>query len=75
MENFDFTIRFQHTLSLDEVLTALSDIHSECVIGVGRPGIFLLDYSKEAESLEEAVEAAIADIKEALPHVNPRLVS
>lgn len=75
MENFDFTLRFQHTLPLDEVLEALSEIHSECIIGVGRPGIFLLDFSKEAESLEEAVETAIADIKKTLPHVNPRLVS
>src|SRR5690554_5826843 len=36
-------------------------------VGVGRPGRLALEFSREANSAEEAVRTALADVKSAVP--------
>lgn len=39
----------------------------DALIGVGRPGHIALEFTRHAGSIDEAVEAARADVLEALP--------
>lgn len=39
----------------------------DALVGVGQPGRLALEFSREAESAEEAVRTALADVKKAVP--------
>jgi hypothetical protein len=71
LSEYDFTLRFDTSevgLSPEECVERLAECGcDDALIGTGIPGRIALDFVRDAESAEEAVLGAIADVKTALP--------
>lgn len=66
-----FTLKYQ-LAEQDEDLDALVERLGaagcdDALVGVGQPGRLALEFSREADSAEEAVRTALADVKRAVP--------
>ena len=67
----DFDLRFRlegSALGGDDMAGRLAAAGCEdCVVGIGGPGRLGLHFTREADSMEAAVESALADVRRALP--------
>jgi predicted DNA-binding transcriptional regulator AlpA len=79
-----FTLKYQladHDSDPDALVERLGAAGcDDALVGVGQPGRLALEFSREADSAEEAVRTALADVKKAVPsarliEVSPDLVS
>lgn len=70
MTEYEFVLRFQLPADTDqpeEFLDALYEAGcDDAVVGVGLPGYISLDFSREANSAQEAVQSAIFDVQKAI---------
>ena len=68
---YDFDLRFRlegTALGGDEIVGRLAAAGCEdCLVGIERPGRLGLHFTREADSMAEAVERALADVRRALP--------
>ncbi|MDA0790804.1 MAG: DNA-binding protein [Proteobacteria bacterium] len=66
-----FTLKCQladHDSDLDALVERLGAAGcDDALVGVGQPGRLALEFSREADSAEEAVRTALADVKNAIP--------
>lgn len=66
-----FTLKYQladHDRDLDALVERLGAAGcDDALVGVGQPGRLALEFSREAESAEEAVRRALADVKSVVP--------
>ncbi|MBY5983037.1 DNA-binding protein [Halomonas sp. DP5Y7-2] len=66
-----FTLKYQlanHDSDLDALVERLGAAGcDDALVGVGQPGRLALEFSREADSAEEAVRTALADVKSAAP--------
>ena len=66
-----FTLKYQladHDSDLDALVERLGAAGcDDALVGVGQPGRLALEFSREADSAEEAVRTALADVKNAVP--------
>lgn len=78
-----FTLKYQvadHDSDLDALVERLGAAGcDDALVGVGQPGRLALEFSREADSAQEAVHSALADVKKAVPsasliEVSPDLV-
>ncbi|MEO1853063.1 DNA-binding protein [Chromohalobacter sp.] len=78
-----FTLKYQlagHDSDLDALVERLGTAGcDDALVGVGQPGRLALEFSREADSAEEAVRTALADVKNAISsarliEVSPDLV-
>lgn len=78
-----FTLKYQladHDSDTDVLVERLGAAGcDDALVGVGQPGRLALEFSREAESAEEAVRTALADVKRAISsarliEVSPDLV-
>jgi hypothetical protein len=71
MHNFDFMLNFtppHHGNSPESYLDALYEAGcSDAVVGVGFRGMIGLDFTRPAESAEEALRSAIRNVQTAIP--------
>lgn len=83
MADYEYTLRFSLPPSerdaddLDERLFAGGC--DDALIGIGRPGLLALDFTRRAASAREAMMSAVADVRRAVPgaeliEVSPDLV-
>jgi len=67
----DFDLRFRlegSALGGDDMAGRLAAAGCEdCVVGIGGPGRLGLHFTREADSMDAAVESALADVRRALP--------
>lgn len=67
----DFDLRFRlegSALGGDDMAGRLAAAGCEdCLVGIGQPGRLGLHFTREADSMEAAVESALADVRRALP--------
>lgn len=68
---FVFTLKYQlsdHDWNQDELVESLGAAGcDDALVGVGQPGRLALEFSREADSAEEAIRTALADVKNAVP--------
>ncbi len=68
---FTFILKYQladHDCDLDALVERLGAAGcDDALVGVGQPGRLALEFSREADSAEEAVRTALADVKSAIP--------
>jgi hypothetical protein len=68
---FKFTLVYQLSnddASLDEVVERLGEAGcDDALVGIGRPGRFAIEFTREAEDLGAAVARAQHDVKRAIP--------
>jgi len=78
-----FTLKYQlgeHDSDPDALVERLGAAGcDDALLGVGQPGRLALEFSREADSAEEAIHTALADVKKAIPsarliEVSPDLV-
>lgn len=79
-----FTLKYQladHGSDLDALVERLVGAFGcdDALVGVGQSGRLALEFSREADSAEEAIRSALADVKSAIPgarliEVSPDLV-
>ena len=66
-----FTLKYQlaeHDNDPDALVERLGAAGcDDALVGVGQPGRLALEFSREADSAEEAVHTALADVKSAIP--------
>jgi predicted DNA-binding transcriptional regulator AlpA len=66
-----FTLKYQlsdHDCDPDALVERLGAAGcDDALVGVGQPGRLALEFSREADSAEEAVRTALADVKSAVP--------
>ncbi|MFZ2290148.1 MAG: DNA-binding protein [Halopseudomonas yangmingensis] len=66
-----FTLKYQladHDSDLDALVERLGAAGcDDALVGVGQPGRLALEFSREADSAEEAVRTALSDVKNAIP--------
>ncbi len=82
MKTYDFVLKFAVPNELDMETQEARLFESGCddaMLGLGQKGRLALEFSREANSAEEAVISAIADVKRAIPdariiEVGPDLV-
>lgn len=71
MTNYVFTLRYQlaiDSFNQDELIERLAEAGcTDALVGLGKPGGITLEFSRKAESLRDARESTIADIKRAIP--------
>lgn len=71
MTNYTFTLRYQLAIdnaNQDELIERLADAGcTDALVGIGEPGCIALEFTRKAESLRDARESAIADVKRAIP--------
>jgi len=71
MEQYDFTLKFTLGRPDADPDTFIGSLMKEgcddALIGIGRPGRIALDFTREANSAEEAVLSALSDVKRAIP--------
>lgn len=71
MEQFDFTLKFalgRHDADPDAFVEPLMrEGCDDALIGVGKPGRIALNFTREADSAEEAVISALSAVKRAIP--------
>lgn len=80
---YSFTLKYQlaeHDGDPDALVERLGAAGcDDALVGVGLPGRLALEFSREADSAEEAIHTALADVKKAIPsarliEVSPDLV-
>lgn len=68
---YDFTLKFKlgtNDQGEDELMTRLGDAGcTDALVGLGLPGYVGLEFTREAESAEEAILSALEDVRRALP--------
>ena len=66
-----FTLKYQladHDKDVDALVERLGGAGcDDALVGVGQPGRLALEFAREAESAEEAVRTALANVKTAVP--------
>ena len=66
-----FTLKYQladHDSDLEAIVERLGASGcDDALVGIGQPGRLALEFSREADSAEEAVCTALADVKSAVP--------
>src|SRR5690554_7527518 len=66
-----FTLKYQladHDSNRDALVERLGATGcDDALVGLGQPGRFALEFSREADSAEEAVHSALADVKSVVP--------
>ena len=66
-----FTLKYQfteHDNDPDELVERLGEAGcDDALVGIGQPGRLALEFTREAESAQEAVRSALADVKRAIP--------
>ena len=71
MTTYAFTLRYQLAIwsfNQDELIERLAEAGcTDALVGLGKPGSIALAFTRKAESLSDARESAIADIKRAIP--------
>jgi hypothetical protein len=84
MMEYDFKLNFKvpaHGPSADELVERLGATGcDDALVGIGKPGRIALDFSREADSAQEAIVSALTDVKKAIPgakliEVSPDFVS
>jgi hypothetical protein len=73
MNAFDFTLKIPLPESeVDQEAVAARLYANGCddaLIGIGRPGFVVLDFTRVAPSLREAMESALRDVARVIPSV------
>jgi hypothetical protein len=68
---YEFTLKYKLHITedaIDDLIEKLEGAGCEdALVGVGRPGVLALKYSREAESPEAAVLGAIEEVSKAIP--------
>jgi predicted DNA-binding transcriptional regulator AlpA len=71
MMEYDFKLNFKIPAdgpSADELVERLGAAGcDDALVGIGKPGRIALDFSREAETAQEAIVSALADVKKAIP--------
>lgn len=71
MTEYDFKLRFdvsRSALSTDEIIEALgAQGCTDALVGIGIRGSIALDFTREADSAEQALTSAITDVLNAIP--------
>jgi hypothetical protein len=71
MMEYDFKLNFKlpaDSPTADELVERLGAAGcDDSLVGIGQPGRIALDFSREAESAQEAIVSALADVKKAIP--------
>lgn len=65
-----FTLKYQlaeHDRDPETLVARLGTSCDDALVGVGQPGRLALEFSREADSAEDAVRSALADVKRAIP--------
>jgi hypothetical protein len=69
--DYTFTLQYQlanDDANHDELVERLAEAGcTDARVGIGQPGCIALEFTREAESLRDARESAIADVKRAIP--------
>lgn len=72
MTEFEFTLEFaisEHHADQDKLVRQLYlNGCSDALIGLGRRGYIALDFVRDAQSLEEAVDSALRDVRQTIPN-------
>lgn len=69
----EFTLRFRldpadNVGDVDDILERLGEAGClDALVGVGAPGEIVLDFTRSATSLEQAIRIAVADVESAIP--------
>lgn len=67
MPEFTFTLRF----AVENVESYIDKLYEagcdDALIGLGEPGVLALEFTREADSLESAIETAKRDVLKAIP--------
>lgn len=68
---YTFTLKYQLSEQDSDPDTLLERLGSascdDALVGVGLPGRLALEFSREAQSAEEAIQSALSDVKAAVP--------
>lgn len=66
---FTFTLKYQLQASDTDVLVErlAEEGCDDALVGVGKSGRLSLEFAREAGSIKEAVESALADVRRAVP--------
>lgn len=70
---YEFTLRFRldpadAASDVDDILERLGEVGCmDALVGIGAPGKIVLDFTRSATSLAEAIRIAIADVESAIP--------
>ena len=71
MEQYDFTLKFalgqQGADPESYIENLMNEGCDDALIGIGSPGRIALDFTREADSAEQAVMSALSDVKRAIP--------
>jgi hypothetical protein len=72
MNDYDFSLRFSLQNSSDDPSNYIENLYEagcdDALIGVGRIGYVLLDFTREAPSAYAAISSAIMEVKLAIPN-------
>ena len=69
----EFTLRFKldpadSASEVDDILERLGEAGClDALVGIGSPGKIVLDFTRSATSLEQAIRIAVADVESAIP--------
>lgn len=71
MMEYTFTLTYrlpENETDMDALVERLGEAGcTDVLIGIGTPGRLGLEFSREAETAQEAVRSALADVKSAVP--------
>lgn len=71
MTTYTFTLRFHLSIddvNHDELIERLAEAGcTDALVGIGEPGCISFEFTRKAESLSDARESGIADVKRAIP--------
>jgi len=71
MKQYNFTLKFalgqQNADPESYIESLMNEGCDDALIGIGKPGRIALDFIREANSADEAVISALADVKRAIP--------
>lgn len=72
MNDYDFSLRFSLQSFSDDPSNYVEKLHEvgcdDALIGVGRMGYIILDFTREAPSAYTAISSAIMEVKSAIPN-------
>lgn len=71
MKEYEFTLKFQLPANDNDPEKFIDRLYecgcSDALVGIGQIGRIGLDFTREAESAEEAIVSALTNVKEAIP--------
>jgi hypothetical protein len=71
MTSYTFTLKYQLSIddaNHDELVERLAEAGcTDALVGIGQPKCIALEFTREAESLQDAQNSAAADVKRAMP--------